>query len=579
MPMKGLHTVSLWNIVRAVVFALVVAAFSLTTANAAEPVLAKTANYERPFEPRTHSAFIPLPPGAVEPEDWLRDWCMTAKNGYTGHMDDVDPAFHQAWASDYNMTGYHLSLWDTGGWPYEGGGYWFDGLAKLGFILHDKALIDQAKSRLDVVVGNMNPNSILFMWWLDKNKPEDLKAVYGKGKREEEWPIWANGLFGRAMAGYYAGSEDQRILKALEAAYSGSRCWTGLAWAMSNRWPAFETYTWTGNKEIKESLTAIFTQEGDDNVNWSSGRYRKPPSSRFGSEAADHGVHFCEGSTPWALGYLWTGKREFLDAVLQWHAMVERDCMQPYGVPVFDEFWDQPDIRGTETCDVSAYIWSQTLLLSISGQGQMADRVERAFFNAAPATVSRDFKTHVYFQSPNRMADKSLPADGQYSYQAKHFPLCCTANLNRILPNYVINMWMATRDNGLAAVCYGPCKVSALVADHVPVELVCRTDYPFNETINVTVKPEHAATFPLSFRIPGWRKNPELRVNGIGSETRTAPDTNGFVRVERLWKPNDKIRLQLPMSPRVITGRDANAGGAPYASVYLGPLLVRPADS
>ena len=67
-------------------------------------------------------------------------------------------------------------------------------------------------------------------------------------------------------------------------------------------------------------------------------------------------------------------------------------------------------------------------------------------------------------------------------------------------------MWMATRDNGLAAMCYGPCKVSALVADRVPVELVCKTDYPFNETIEIAVKPQREATFPLSFRIPGWCK-------------------------------------------------------------------------
>ena len=186
--------------------------------------------------------------------------------------------------------------------------------------------------------------------------------------------------------------------------------------------------------------------------------------------------------------------------------------MQPYGVPVFDEYYGPTGaFRGTETCDVAAYMWSQNLLLSISGQGRMADRIERAFFNAAPAAVSRDFKTHVYFQSPNRMADKSLPAAGQFTFQAKHSPLCCTAALNRFLPNYVINMWMATRDNGLAATCYGPCKVSALVADRVPVQLVCKTDYPFNETIEITVKPEREAKFPLLFRIPGWCKNPVLQ--------------------------------------------------------------------
>ena len=128
-------------------------------ANAAEAAPPAKCNYERPFEPPTRSALIPLPPGAVEPEGWLRDWCITAKDGYTGHMDDVDIAFRQAWATDYKVTGERISLWETGGWPYEGGGYWFEGLAKLGFVLHDKALIDQAKKRLDVVVDNMNPNS------------------------------------------------------------------------------------------------------------------------------------------------------------------------------------------------------------------------------------------------------------------------------------------------------------------------------------------------------------------------------------------------------------------------------------
>ena len=134
-----------------------------------------------------------------------------------------------------------------------------------------------------------------------------------------------------------------------------------------------------------------------------------------------------------------------------------------------------------------------------------------------------------------------------------------------------MHMWMATYDNGLAATHYGPCKVSALVADRVPVEMVCRTDYPFNEVIDMSVKPAREATFPLSFRIPGWCKNPELSVNGSG--VKTAPDAKGFVRVERLWKPGDAIRLRFPMSVSVKTGRDNNAQGAPYASVSYGPLL------
>jgi uncharacterized protein len=530
------------------------------------------ANYERPFEPPTQSALIPLPPGAIEPEGWLRDWCLTARDGYTGHMDDVDIAFRQAWASDYKVSGDRISLWEMGGWPYEGGGYWFDGLAALGFVLHDDALIRQAKKRLNVVVDNMTPNSILFLWWLDRNKPADLKAVEGRGLREPEWPMWVNGLLGRAMVGYYAGSGDKRILKTLETAYGGNADWVRLGWGMTNPWPAFETYRWTGNKVIKEGLTTLFAKGGINQKDWSWNRYRRPPSDKPGAEPTTHGVHFCESTSPWALGYLWTGKREFLDAVLRWHEKIERECMQPHGVPVFDEYYGPTGaFRGTETCDVAAYIWGQNLLLSIAGQGRLADRIERAFFNAGAATVARDFKSHAYFQSPNRMADKSLPAADMYSFLPKRVPLCCTASLNRILPNYVMNMWMATRDNGLAAVCYGPCKVSALVADRVPVEIQCKTDYPFNETIEITVKPAREAKFPLSFRIPGWCKHPGVEVNG--EYINASPDANGFVRIERLWKPNDRIQIQLHMLPLIATGKDANAGGAPYACVSLGPLL------
>ena len=532
------------------------------------------ANYARPYEPATRPALIALPPGAVEPQGWLRDWCLAARDGFTGHMDDVDVEFQRAWAADYCMTGERLA-WPRGGWPYEGGGYWFDGLARLGFVLHDEELIAQARRRLGVVVDHMHPDSILFLWWLSKSKPEDVQSV----QIDCGWPLWACGLLGRAMAGYYAGSQDPQVLQTLETAYSGNGELVRMGWAMSNPWPAYETYTWTGNREIAAALDVLFSANGGgrDTAQCSWNRYRAMPNMAPGAEANDHVVHFLESTTPWALGYLWTGDRRFLDATLAWHDLLARDAMQPSGVPVADEFYGPTGaFRGTETCDVAGYLWSQIMLLGVSGQGRPADRAERAFFNAGPATVTRDYKMHVYFQSPNRMLDNFPPcphgpqASG-CSYKQKHYPLCCTAALNRIAPNYVMHQWMATYDNGLAAVLYGPCKVSALVADRVPVEIVCRTDYPFDEAIEMTVRPGREAAFPLSLRIPGWCKSPELAVNGAAAGG--AADANGFVRIERLWKPGDVVRLRLPMAPQVLAGRDANAGGAPYAAVAYGPLL------
>lgn len=555
------------NMQRLFLFALI-APWTIA-ASAKDPV-----NYGRPYEPPTRPAFIALPLGAVEPAGWLRDWCLAARDGFTGHMDEYDQEFRRAWAADHTMTGERLS-WPKGGWPYEGGGYWFDGLARLGYVLHEDALIQQAKKRLNVVVDHMNDNSILFLWWLNKNNPDDLKGSTVSGA----WPIWASGLLGRALVGYYSGSGDRRVLHALETAYSGDPNFVRLGWGMSNAWPAYDAYTWTGNKQIAAALTTLFSKEGGgkDPGGASWNRYRKMPDPRPGVEKNDHVVHFLESTTPWALGYLWTGNREFVDATLAWHDLLERTAMQPSGVPVADEFYGPTGAyRGTETCDVAGYLWSQIALLTVTGQGRMADRAERAFLNAGPATVSRDFKTHVYFQCPNRIVDKCPPhphgpkANGN-SYARTHYPLCCTAALNRIVPNYVMHMWMATYDNGLAATHYGPCKVSALAGDRVPVEIVCRTDYPFNEDIAMTVTPARAATFPLSLRIPGWCKKAELQVNGDAIPA--VPNGNGFVRIERQWKPGDTIRLRFPMTPCVQTGRDENAQGAPYAYVSCGPLL------
>jgi hypothetical protein len=564
-------------------------------ADAGETGAPEPVNYARPFEPPTRPALLPLPPGAVEPAGWLRDWCLAARDGYTGHMDEYDDEFKRAWAPDHKMTGERL-LWYKGAWPYEGGGYWFDGLARLGYALHDEALIAQAKGRLYAVADHMDTNGLLFLWWLDRNNPADRKAVTAA---LEGWPLWACGLLGRAMTGFYAGSGDKHVLEALEKAYSGDPdCLRSIPGNMSNPWPAFDTFCWTGNQDIAAALDAMFKQQGPGLLP-SLNRYRKAPDLNPGTTVDNaHVVEFIECTTPWAVGYLWTGDRRYLQAAVGWHDLLERVAMQPHGVPVSDEWYGPTGaFRGSETCDVAGYVWSQICLLFVSGEGRMADRAERAFFNAGPATVSRDFKTHVYFQSPNRFANLSPdfphgPRAGGGAYQRKHSPLCCTAALNRIVPWYVTHMWMATYDNGLAATCYGPCKVTALAANRVPVVITCKTDYPFNETIEISVEPAREAAFPLDFRIPGWCTAPVLGVNG--SIVAIERNPRGFARVHRTWKPGDTVRLHLPMTASLRTGRDAAPGapydgahratrvtipeenstrGVPYASVSYGPLL------
>ena len=84
-----------------------------------------------------------------------------------------------------------------------------------------------------------------------------------------------------------------------------------------------------------------------------------------------------------------------------------------------------------------------------------------------------------YYQSPNRIqagalarrADRRPPGPRTASVSAAwaiRTCFCCVGAVNRIVPNYIIHMWMATGDGGLAATLYGPCTVSALVGGGIP---------------------------------------------------------------------------------------------------------------
>jgi uncharacterized protein len=161
--------------------------------------------------------------------------------------------------------------------------------------------------------------------------------------------------------------------------------------------------------------------------------------------------------------------------------------------------------------------------------------------------------------------------------------LCCIGNSSRILPFFIANMWMATGDGGLAATLYGPCTVTAR-----GVRITCATDYPFNETIRMTVTTEKPLEFPLYLRVPGWCAKPVVKVNG---RRVNGTGKNGFARISRTWKQGDVVTIQLPMTVSIVRGCEGSypkelrgyfsripdslfrPRALPYASVNYGPLL------
>jgi hypothetical protein len=495
---------------------------------------------ERPVQ-----ALGPLPPGAVEPQGWLRDWAVAARDGITGHLDEYHPTFGEGWkGKPIDAPGARP---DGTGWPLEQSSYWLDGLVRLGYALHDDGLIRKARARLDLVVDGVLAGGESFLYW----RPRAVAA--------DPFNRWAHHHMGRALVAYYRASGDSRVLAALTRVYGGGFALPDLQFGglngVENLDPMLETYALGHDQRVRDAAELLQKRPAFQATldRWARSEF-----------TTQHGVCAIESARLPGLLFAWTRVRKDLDATLDAQAWIERQHMLPCGVFSSEEFLSGVGaFRCIETCNVSCYEWSNLWLLRTLGDRQYADRVERAFFNAGPAPIARDFKTACYYQSPNRLGP-ALPGDEPQISPGKgcfHFTrlaqptvLCCVGNLNRIIPFYVTHMWMTTRDNGLAAALYGPCTVTAKVADGVPVKLTCTTAYPFEEEVRIRVVPDRPATFVLSFRVPGWCARPHVSVDG--DDVTVAPGPDGFVRVQRRWKASDTVVLQFPMTVRVDRGRE-----------------------
>ena len=521
-------------------------------------------------------AFLPLPAGAVTVDGWLKDWAVTARNGITGHLDEYSKTFGEAWKG-YGFEARGAEK-DGTGWPLEQSSYWLDGAVRLAWILDDAALKAKVSERLDRVVNGVLNGGESFVYWRPRTV---LDARFNS---------WAHSHMGRALVAYYQATGDPRVLRALVRVYRDftppDTDYQGVIGAV-NADPMIDTFVLSGDAAVlSHALGHASTKTYRDiSAAW-----------RQGDVTPNHGVIFYENLRLPALFYPWTGNRTDLDATLSALAWHDRTQLLPIGVSSAEEYHAGIGAtRDVETCDVAASMWTYLALLRITGEGGYSDRIEKIFFNAGPAPVDRDFKTMCYYQSPNRYSESNPGAEpenpGARSHQFTrigHEVLCCVGNLNRVIPNYAMHMWMATLDNGLAATLYGPSAVRATVAGHVQAQIEEHTAYPFEETIRLTVTPSETARFPLYLRMPEWCVRPEVRINGVA--TGTSALHGRFLRIDREWRAKDQVVLRLPMQPVVAQGRETPypripyfaesrplsrvaAIDSPWASVNYGPLL------
>ena len=438
-------------------------------------------------------------------------------------------------------------------WPYEQCAYLLDGLLSVGILADDRSKIELFRQNLHYVMDHPDENGLL---------------GHAYGASDSEWPM---AVFFRGAAKYYEYTGDPAVRDAFVKHYSRlpvEKLAVGFR-HINNLEGVLLSYAWSGEKALLEKAVAAYRKHDEYYSLHTEDEfelYRSKITS--GHNYVIHGVSFSESVKLPVLLYLYTGDLSYLtDAERGLEEVLQRHEQIP-GLPSSNEdFAGKDPLQGYETCVINDFPLALGYFLMASGNGKYADRMEKIFYNAFPGSILKDFSALQYLSSPNQVI--SGPGSNHSfffrgcatfrQFRADHSAQCCTGNVHRILPNFLMKMWMQKEDGSPAAVLYGP---SVFRGENFLVEE--ETSYPCDETVLFRFTVEKSLEMPFTFRIPQWCKAPTIALNGKALALPEIRD--GFVTLARVWENGDELTLKLPMAPVRKTDR--------YWSHYeYGPLV------
>jgi DUF1680 family protein len=200
-----------------------------------------------------------------------------------------------------------------------------------------------------------------------------------------------------------------------------------------------------------------------------------------------------------------------------------------------------------ETCAAISLVFFAHRMSQIECHGEYGDVLEKALFNGVLSGVNLK-GDHFFYANPLR-SSPSLMQDYQPGHvcgcrQEWFGCACCPPNIARLfasLGQYIF----AEGENELVVHQFINAKTQVMMND-VQVKVDMKTQYPWDETICLTVDPDESTTFTLRLRLPGWCCKATLKINGKVQRINSKIE-NGYLAVSRQWNKGDVIEWVLAM--------------------------------
>lgn len=495
--------------------------------------------------PLLPSPLIKLPTGSVQPKGWLRHQLELMANGLMGRLTEISQWCRfegSAWASPNG----------EGKFGWEELPYWLRGFTSLAYILRDEKLIAEAQRWIEAILSSQTKD-----------------GYFGPRDNWRNRDLWPNMLALYVLRIHYEATDDKRVIP-----FMLRYC----RWLMTIPFEDFLPGSWQKWRggDLLDSVLWLYNRTGEAWLLDLARIVHERTADWAGGIPTWHGVNICQGFREPAQFYQVAKDIRYLQATVRNYETVMGIYGQvPGGMFGADENC-RPGYTGpqqaAETCSMAEFIHSHAMLSRITGDGIWADRCEEIAFNSLPAAFTPDLKGLHYLTAPNMVQldrENKAPFLQNPGKMLAYDPFdyrCCQHNHGLGWTSFTEHLWMATPNNGLAAILYAPCEVTAKVGDGTTVRIVVDTDYPFDEIAQITIRTSKPVYFPLVLRIPSWCEGATVSVNNRRLKGTLKP--NSFAIVERQWHDGDKVTLPLPMQLQVkVWEKQRNA-----VSVRYGPL-------
>ena len=213
----------------------------------------------------------------------------------------------------------------------------------------------------------------------------------------------------------------------------------------------------------------------------------------------------------------------------------------------------------SETCVLITWMRLCEKLLTVTGNADWADELEKTFYNAYLAALSADGSEFSSYGALCGTRERLHPQ------QCRMRANCCDANGPRGFVSFFhSSVTSCGNEVSVNQYVHGIVKVPCSASKSGYVVIDQFNDYPRKLRSAITLALDAPATFTLRFRAPAW--SDRTTVKAADGETKSSTE-GGYVVFAREWKPGDQIEV-------VFDCRVKRHVAGDFAAFTRGPLVL-----